>query len=455
MPQEVNLYAIWAGKQTAKGTENTTPAHRFVQVGGDIAMSRDEGTEDWSDLSKYGGQTQWINSLTGGGTPALEATPSEIGALLWLMHGGETATVGTDQVQTITAGTATGGTFTLSIYDGVNTILVSGLAFSITSAALDTAIEAALAAAGYAANQVACAGGPLNTTPITVTFNGTQTAKRPWALMVVDGTLLTGGTSPVVTNTTPGVRTKHTFTPSPVQGFWVTFVRRVGGTSYLQRHSFLDCIIGGLTLEGSTATKALRMSPTVLSLDPAKVLSADPAQALPTGIDLKPFLYTDATSAFVFAGVALPSQSEFTFTLNEDRQPVYGDDAVPYDLAVGNPSALLSVTAIFDSLTGARWNELAYGTAVPTAGTKPLRSVAANIAYSMDFQQKDGKGNLTGNRLKITIPVLHCVVPDAPAPNAAGGNVTVTFAGTILPPGGAGQPYTIDVYNADQAAYTV
>src|ERR1051326_3445444 len=98
MPMEPNLYALWAGKQSAKGTENTTPTHRFVQVGGDVAMNRDEGSEDWSDLSKYGGQTQWLNSLTGGGTPALEATPSETAALLWLAHGGETVTAGTDQV---------------------------------------------------------------------------------------------------------------------------------------------------------------------------------------------------------------------------------------------------------------------------------------------------------------------------------------------------------------------
>jgi hypothetical protein len=185
-----------------------------------------------------------------------------------------------------------------------------------------------------------------------------------------------------------------------------------------------------------------------------KVLAADPAQGLPTGIDLKPFLYTDATSTFTFNGVSLPSQSEFTFTVNEDRTPVYGDDAVPYDFAVGNPSALLSVTAIFDSVTYSRWCELAYGTASPATAAKPLRSIAANIAYSMDFKQKDGQGNLTGNELKFTIPQLHVPVPDAPGPNPAGGNATVTFAGSIQPPGGSVQPYTLEIWNGDVAAYT-
>lgn len=456
MPLESNLYGLWAAKQVAKGTENTTPTHRFVQVGGDVAMSFDEGNEDWSDLSKYGGQTQWINSLTGGGTPALEATPSETGALLWLAHGGETATVGTDNVQTITTGTASGGTWSLVIYDGVQTITVSGLAITISAASLDTAIEAALAAATvpYASNQVACAGGPLNSTPITVTFNGTQTAKRPWPTMTTVTTLLTGGTGPSIANTTPGVRTKHLFVPSTTQGHWCTFVRRVGGSSVTMRHSFIDCLIGGLTIEGSTANKALRISPTVLSLDPGKVLASDPAQALPTGVDLKPWLYTDATAALTWNGTALQSQSEFTFTINEDRSPVYGDDAVPYDLAVGNPTASMAITAIFDSVTAARWNELVYGTAAPSTGTKPLRSIAADIAYIAYFKQKDGVGNLTGNDLKITIPRLHVPVPDAPGPNPAGGNTTVTFTGAIMPPGGSTQPYTLEVWNGDAAAYS-
>jgi hypothetical protein len=76
------------------------------------------------------------------------------------------------------------------------------------------------------------------------------------------------------------------------------------------------------------------------------------------------------------------------------------------------------------------------------------------VSYTATYSQKDAQGNLTGNVLKITIPRLHTPVPDAPGPNPGGGNAEITLAGTILPPGGATQPYTIDISNGDTAGYT-
>lgn len=453
MPLEPNIYALWWGAQTVKGTENTTPPHRGIQVGGDFSIARDEGTEDWSDMSKYGAQTQWINSLVGNGNPALEATPSELANLLWAAHGGEVVTAGTNNVWTL-GGSPTSGTFDLRIYDGTNFITVTGVVNTVTAAALATSINSAMTTAGHTGTPVATGGGPLNSTPITITFSGTTTAARPWYLSKANDT-----TSPAVTvtNTTPGVRTKHTFTPSLTQGKWMTFCKRIG-TTVIQRQSFIDCLIGGFTLEASTANKAMRFTPTILSLDPGKVLASDPTAVLPgtpQAIDGRPFQYTDATGAFTFNGVTFQAQSEFTFTVNEDRSPVYGDDAVPYDLVVGNPSAALSISAIFDAVTYARWNELVYGTASPTAGTKPLRTVPANSAYTCNFQQKNADGSLSGNRLVGNFPAVHWAMPDAPGPNPGGGAVNVTFGGTLLPPGGTATPYTLDVYNGDTAAYTV
>jgi hypothetical protein len=228
MPQELNLSGLWWGKQSAKGVENTTPVHRGLQVGGDMNMSRDEGVEDWSDLSKYGGQTQWVNSLLGQGSPAIEFTPSEGASLLWLQHGAETTAAGTNNVWTL-GGSPASGTFNLLIYDGAQTITITGIVNTVTSAALDTSIEAAMAAAGYGANAVVCAGGPLNTTPITVTFNGVTglgTAAKPFYLTKAADTTSPAGS---LTNTTPGVRLKHTFIPLMPAGLYSTFVRRVGG----------------------------------------------------------------------------------------------------------------------------------------------------------------------------------------------------------------------------------
>jgi hypothetical protein len=436
MAQEVQRSALWWGKQTAKGSENTTPAHRGYQVGGDFELNRDIGSVQVSDGSKYGSQIRYINSLSGAGTPGIEATPSELASLLWLAHGGETFVAGTNNVQTLSGNPST-GSFDLLIWDGTQTITVTAIPNTVTAAALDTSIEAALAAAGYPAAQVTVGGGPLNTTPITITFNGTNTAARPFATL----TKANDTTSPAVTitNTTPGVRGKHTFNPSATAGHWATFVRSVG-TGTVTRHSLIDCLIGGFTLEASQAQKDMRITPNLLSLDPYKVLTADPAATLPTGMDARPFIYTEASGAFTLgtgiSSTVISGQSSVTLTVNEDRSPAYGDDVVPYDFSVGSPTVAVSITFIFDGVGLARWNELIYGTAAPTAGTKPLRNLPAAGSYMADWKQKDSKGNLTGNETKIAIPSVNWDVPAAPAPNPGGGLAEVTLGGAMQNPAG-------------------
>jgi hypothetical protein len=443
MPQEASLYGLWIGKQTAKGTENTTPSKRLVQVGGDFNIARDDGEEAWSDLTKYGGRTDWINTLVGNGNPAVEATPSELAYLLWLMHGGETVVAGTNERQTLTS-TATGGSITLTYTDATGSQTTTAIQFNDSAATIDTRLEA-LTKIG--AGQVTVGGGPLNTTPVTIDFTGTLAA-QPIRALTVDNTLATGGTASIA-ETTPGVRNKHTFVPSLTAGHYCTFARRVGLT-VLQRQSFIDCLITSMVIESSTANKATRATPTVLSLDPGKVLAADPAAAIPS---TKPFIYTEGTGAFVIDTFAQSGQSQFTFTANEDRSPVYGDDAVPVDLATGQPSVTIGATLVMVQAALDEYNRLVYGLAAPSTGTKPLRNLPALGSYSADLKQKDNDGFLNGYELKLTVPGVKWAVPDAPNPNPAGGNTEIALAGSMRPVSGS-QPYTIEIWNAD-AAYTV
>lgn len=450
MPMEPNVNAIWFGGQAAKATENTTPIHRAQQLGGDFNIVRDDGSEQWSDLTKYGGTTDWVNNLTGTGNPVLEATPSELGALLYLMHGSETRTAGTNNVWTLANSPASGAT-TFNICDGFQNIAIPSQANTVAAATLQTAINTAMQTAGYGASSVACAGGPLNTTPITITFSGTGAASRPFYI-----TKLVDTTSPVVsvTNTTPGVRSKHNFLPALTSGLWTTWVRRIG-TSVIQRQSFIDTFVAGLTLEAGTNAKAMRMTPNLISLDPGKVVASDPAQALPTGVDSKPFLYTDGAGTFTVDGFVQAGQSQMQLTITEDRSPVYGDDVIAYDTVVGDPGVTIAATVIFDNTGLQEYNRLVYGTASPTAGTKPLKNLPALGSYSLNIQQKGIDGNTTGNRLVVNIPGVKWAIPDAPDPNPAGGNVEISLAGSMRPLGGASNPYSIDVYNSDLAAYTV
>lgn len=332
---EPNIYGLWAGKQTAKGTPNNAPGRRYVQVGGNFGVTRDDGSENYSDLSKYGASTDWINSVTGSGEPALEATPTELAHLLWLFHGSE-------NVQAVT--------------------------------------------------------GP------------------------------------------PAVQ-RHRFTPQPGRGHWSTFVRRIG-QSVVQRHSFADCLVSRVQIEGSTGQKALRVTPRILSLDPGAIVASDPAATMPTE---KALLYTDGTSSFTIDGVAIRGHSAFTFVADEDLSVVYADDVVAHDIVQGNAQATIATTLYFDADGLARWNNLVYGTPTPATGAKPSKRVAPLGSYSFDLVQKDAAGADTGLRFTLTIPGVKWAVPDSPGPNPDGGAVEVTLNGAMRPVAGQ-EPYTLDVY---------
>lgn len=342
---EPNIYALWGGKQTAKGTPNVTPTRRLVQVGGDFNMARDDGEENYSDLNKYGARTDWVNNLTGTGEPAVEATPTELAWLLWIFHGAEvvTAVVG------------------------------------------------------------------------------------------------------------PPTAQKHTVTPQTGRGHWATFVRRVG-RSIINRHAFNDCLISRVQIEGSTANKAVRITPRVLSLDPMEVLAADPAAAMPAD---KALLYTDGTGSFTVDTVVIRGQSQFTLVIDEDLTPVYGDDVVPHDFAQGNAVVTIGVTVLMDDVAQARFNALVYGTATPAAGAKPLRTIPALGSYTFWLKQRDAAGALNGREFKLTIPGVKWAIPDAPGPNPDGGSTEIALAGAMRPV--TGQPaYTIDVNTANgDVAFTV
>jgi hypothetical protein len=347
---EPNYYGLWLGKQSAKGTPNATPAHRLVQVAGDFSLAADDGSESYSDLSKYGATTDWVNSRTGSGEPAAEATPDELAFLLWAFHGGETVT-------------------------------------SVTG---------------------------------------------------------------------PPAASRHTFIPSLGRGFWLSAFRRVG-QNVVQRHTYNDCLITRLVIEGSTANKAVRVTPRILSLDPAIPYASDPAATLPTD---KPFLYTDGQGAFNIDGVVFAGQSQFGLTIDDAWDVVYGDDTVPFELVQGDPVVTLAVTALMDANALAEWNKLVYGTAAPAAGTKPSKRVAALGSYAATLTQRDQVGALTGRRFNLTVPGVKWTIPDAPGPNPAGGATEVSLAGSMRPTtpfnastgSYATPPYTIDV---DTAAGTV
>lgn len=342
--QELNINALAVGKQTAQGTAATTTMRRLKWLGGDVEFSRDDGKEEWSDLGKFGGATDWVNSVSGAGTPGVSATPEELAYLLYLFEGGETTTA------------------------------------------------------------------------------------------------VTG----------PPAKTKHTFVPLPGAGFWTTWFRRIGA-SQIQRQNFVDSRIGQVVIEGSTAQKAVKITPSVLSLDPAVTVAADPASAA-TLPPKRPYLYTEGTGSFEIDELVFRGQSQFTFTSNADLSVVYGDDTTGYAVVSGNPGVTLGVTVYLDADGLAEYNRLVYGSATPAAGTKPRKTVSPLGSYGFTLaalEQETGDPN--GDEFSLTVPGVKWAVPNAPAPSQAGGAAEIALAGEmrVVP----GEPaYQADV-TCDAAAF--
>lgn len=107
-----------------------------------------------------------------------------------------TAPVGRNEVQTITI-SATGGTWTAT-WNGQT---ATGLAWDITAAALQTALEAL---SNIAVGDVVVTGGPGATAPLTITFKGTLAGTNVAAFTTGAGGLTGGGGTATVATPTAG-----------------------------------------------------------------------------------------------------------------------------------------------------------------------------------------------------------------------------------------------------------
>lgn len=106
-----------------------------------------------------------------------------------------------DEVQSIAidVGTVTGGTRTLEfVLASGETFTTGNIAFDADAATIESAIDTAATAAGvvgWTNGDITVAGGPLTTTPVTLTFDGASVDEANHALVVMDDSLLTGGGS--------------------------------------------------------------------------------------------------------------------------------------------------------------------------------------------------------------------------------------------------------------------
>jgi hypothetical protein len=343
---ESNIYALWVAAQSAKGTGSSdTVAKRVIHVSGDIDLNREDGSENYSDLDRFGQATDYINNVSGKGAPGIQAQPNTVAFLCWLFFGGET--------------------FTAKV----------------------------------------------------------------------------AGTS----------APKYVFVPGANTGFWSTWWKRVG-QSQIIRQKFVDSKITSLKIEGSTGQKVVRITPTFTSLDPGITYATDPTGGLSS---ITPLLYTDATGTITIDGTVFQSTTQVSVTIDDASTPVQGDGTRFYDLVPGNAQITMEgPTILLDSDSIGRYNTIVYGTASPSAGTKPLTSKPMTGSFSCEWSRGTGDAR---ESLKIEIPAVHWTPDLAIAPNPDGGPIELALNGSMRKKSDGSKAITITVETGagDNAAHTL
>jgi hypothetical protein len=151
-----------------------------------------------------------VSSTAGGLNASIRRSLESMGVTLGDPDvSGDTAVVNEAQSIAIYSGTVSGGTFTLAItLASGEAFTTAGIAFDANAATIETAIDVAATAdgvTGWTNGDITVAGGPLTTTPVTLTFDGASVDGGNHGLTVIDGASLTGGgTAGAVSESTAG-----------------------------------------------------------------------------------------------------------------------------------------------------------------------------------------------------------------------------------------------------------
>lgn len=238
----------------------------------------------------------------------------------------------------------------------------------------------------------------------------------------------------------------HTLTPGAV-GFWFTVWKRVG-SSIVVRQKFNDCKMTSLRVEGSSANKVVKITPTFFSLDAGEVFTTDPT--LVVDADL-PFLYTEAEATFTIDGVVIRGHSSFALVINDGTAPWQGDSVYMQDTTAGLGSVVVEgITLLVDQAGLDQYNKIVYGGTAPVAGTKPQKVVYLG---SYSFELKRGTAASAAFRnFKVELASVHWAPDVAIDGNPAGGPVELSLGAEARL--AAGQPIVKVTVNTLDVAYT-
>ena len=246
----------------------------------------------------------------------------------------------------------------------------------------------------------------------------------------------------------PPAKSEHVSVPT-TNRFWGSYWKRVG-VDPVERQRFADALISQLVLACGTGQRILRVTPTIMSLDPGEKIAADPTLGMPA---VDAFVWAEADGALELGGSVFEGATQYTLTLNKNLGPLEGQGVRPYDLQPGTPTLTLSCSMALDAEAFALANKVLYGTETPVAGAKPTAFVGDLSAFEVTHTQKDSDGADTGNIGKLEVPGWKIDPPDAVAvPNPAGGGGTLELAGPGRKSGAS--PMWRSTITCDHAAFT-
>lgn len=245
--------------------------------------------------------------------------------------------------------------------------------------------------------------------------------------------------------TPPAVNTK-TYTPG-TGSFWFTAWKKVG-SSLVVRQKHNDCRMTSLRIEGSSANKVVKATPTFFSLDSGEVYTTDPTVVV--GAD-QPFLYTEAEGTFTIDGVVINGQSSFALVINDNLGTWQGDGVYMHDVFTGPGTvAVEGITLLVDQKGLDQYNKIVYGSASPSAGTKPQKTVYTG---TYEFKLKRGTvGAATERSFYVELPKVHWNPDVAIDGSPDGGAVELSLAAEARI--ASGQPIVRVTVKTDDVAFT-
>lgn len=89
---ESRVEGLWLARQPSKGTMATLADKLLRKVGGGMNAARSDGSENYSDGTRFGDAMDFVDTLMGDGSPVGQAQPGVVGFAAAMLLGSETVT---------------------------------------------------------------------------------------------------------------------------------------------------------------------------------------------------------------------------------------------------------------------------------------------------------------------------------------------------------------------------